>query len=513
MRRLPCLAVSLLAVSLLVGVAAAQDRRAHPGRVLDAGGKPVAGAEVTLLFAPPFGAELGCSDVVRCRSDAEGRFRAELLTGAGYVAWAATEAHQSGVVDVDPARQCELRLDSEPRLRQYRIDGLDAWADAGPFTLHVEIAGVPGLCPDLRMAAGKVELPLLPADRMDGVLLDKNGVAVWPIRGFDTGDGEAVPPPRTIPARVVDDAGRPVAGAVLQQVWSTSVKDELGRFAARTRLVRRAVTDAEGRAQVRVACAKDPFEAGNESLDIHFLASKDGCDGSICGFFDALYLDGKKADAEQQARKQFEFVLRKATPFAGRATGSPATLPHSLVVRATARAAVDTNGWSELPFAVCVPVDREGRFGLPPLPAGAQLLDVLVAPPPPALAADDPFRRSCARSPAAFPIRADADKREISLDLALLDAYDRLGRERFCEVRYEELVAAPVDTTAAMLRDLGLADDADVLAHAAALDRNVTQTAVTAPRPEKWRDENPAAIESILPQIAPVMSRLGYSLD
>ena len=37
---------------------------------------------------------------------------------------------------------------------------------------------------------------------------------------------------------------------------------------------------------------------------------------------------------------------------------------------------------------------------------------------------------------------------------ALLDAYDRLGRERFCEVRYEELVAAPVDTTAAMLRDL-----------------------------------------------------------
>jgi hypothetical protein len=52
-----------------------------------------------------------------------------------------------------------------------------------------------------------------------------------------------------------------------------------------------------------------------------------------------------------------------------------------------------------------------------------------------------------------------------------------------------------------------------VLAHAAALDRNVTHTAVTAPRPGKWRDENPEAIESILPQIAPVMSRLGYALD
>jgi len=95
---------------------------------------------------------------------------------------------------------------------------------------------------------------------------------------------------------------------------------------------------------------------------------------------------------------------------------------------------------------------------------------------------------------------------------ALRDACDRLGWDRFYEVRYEDLVAAPVETTAAMLRFLDLYDDPDVLAHAAALDRNVTHTAVTAPRPDKWRDENPAAVESILPQIAPVMSRLGYAL-
>jgi hypothetical protein len=96
---------------------------------------------------------------------------------------------------------------------------------------------------------------------------------------------------------------------------------------------------------------------------------------------------------------------------------------------------------------------------------------------------------------------------------ALRDSYDRLGWDRFYEVRYEDLVAAPVETAAAMLRHLDLEDDPDVLAHAAALDRNVTHTAVTAPRPGKWRDENPAAIESILPQIAPVMARLGYDLD
>ena len=96
---------------------------------------------------------------------------------------------------------------------------------------------------------------------------------------------------------------------------------------------------------------------------------------------------------------------------------------------------------------------------------------------------------------------------------ALLDATERIGRDRFFQVRYEDLVRSPVETTAAMLAHLDLADDPDVLAHAAALDRNVTQTAVTAPRPEKWRDENPEAVRSILPQIAPVMDRLAYPLD
>jgi hypothetical protein len=94
---------------------------------------------------------------------------------------------------------------------------------------------------------------------------------------------------------------------------------------------------------------------------------------------------------------------------------------------------------------------------------------------------------------------------------SVLDARARIGPERFVNVRYEDLVAAPVETTRALLDGLGLGADPDVLDHAASLDRKVTHTAVTAPRPEKWRDENPAEIESILEMIAPMMARLGYS--
>jgi hypothetical protein len=92
----------------------------------------------------------------------------------------------------------------------------------------------------------------------------------------------------------------------------------------------------------------------------------------------------------------------------------------------------------------------------------------------------------------------------------LLDARDRIGPERFIAVRYEDLVADPVPTTKELLGALELHDDPDVLERAATLHRNVTHTAVTAPKVDKWRHENPGEVESVLDQLAPTMERLGY---
>ncbi|CAN5234519.1 hypothetical protein BH20ACT24_BH20ACT24_15230 [soil metagenome] len=84
--------------------------------------------------------------------------------------------------------------------------------------------------------------------------------------------------------------------------------------------------------------------------------------------------------------------------------------------------------------------------------------------------------------------------------------------ERWIEVAYEQLVQAPREVAERILVDLEVPVDAEVLSFADELSRHVTR-AVTAPRPDKWRDENPIEIERVLPAIAPTMRRLGYEPD
>jgi hypothetical protein len=96
---------------------------------------------------------------------------------------------------------------------------------------------------------------------------------------------------------------------------------------------------------------------------------------------------------------------------------------------------------------------------------------------------------------------------------AVLDAKRMVDTERWIDVRYEDIVDHPVATMENILDRLRLHGDQRVLDHAAQLDRRVTQTAVTPPRRDKWRTENPSEVTSILPQIAPMQQRLGYPAD
>ncbi len=97
----------------------------------------------------------------------------------------------------------------------------------------------------------------------------------------------------------------------------------------------------------------------------------------------------------------------------------------------------------------------------------------------------------------------------VGANQAVLAARTGVEPDRWLDVRYEDLVADPSAVARRLLAGLGLPGD-EVLEWAANLGSHVSRTAITAPRPDKWRDEHPAEIESVLPMLAETMHRLGY---
>jgi hypothetical protein len=100
----------------------------------------------------------------------------------------------------------------------------------------------------------------------------------------------------------------------------------------------------------------------------------------------------------------------------------------------------------------------------------------------------------------------------VSANRAILDARGSVAADRWVELSYEEFVANPYEQTGRLLERLEIPPDGGILEQARSLDRHVTK-AVTQPRPDKWKTENPREIERILPMIEPMMRRLGYEVE
>jgi hypothetical protein len=92
---------------------------------------------------------------------------------------------------------------------------------------------------------------------------------------------------------------------------------------------------------------------------------------------------------------------------------------------------------------------------------------------------------------------------------AILAAKELVAPDRWVDTTYERLTDSPTEETTRLLSRLGLPLDEGVLDQARNLDRSVTK-ATSAPRPDKWREENAEDVERIAPIIAPAMRRLGY---
>jgi hypothetical protein len=92
---------------------------------------------------------------------------------------------------------------------------------------------------------------------------------------------------------------------------------------------------------------------------------------------------------------------------------------------------------------------------------------------------------------------------------AILRGRRELDPVRVVDVAYEDLVAHPSREIERVYGELGLPFADEAAAFAARL-RHTPVNALTSPRPEKWRDENPQEIRRILPLVAETERRLGY---
>jgi Sulfotransferase family len=104
------------------------------------------------------------------------------------------------------------------------------------------------------------------------------------------------------------------------------------------------------------------------------------------------------------------------------------------------------------------------------------------------------------------PLEEVCARQYVACNEAVLDAREAIEPSRWHELSYEELVAAPTEALRSVFESL----DLPVPREADRAARTPTRTTLTAPRPEKWREQNPEAIERILPLVRPVEARLGY---
>ena len=116
------------------------------------------------------------------------------------------------------------------------------------------------------------------------------------------------------------------------------------------------------------------------------------------------------------------------------------------------------------------------------------------------------------RDDTAAPLEVVCAKQWAICNEHALAAAKTIPSERWTEVRYEDLVDDPEPAIGRVMEALELPYEEGVRRRARAIATTPINV-VTPPERGKWRKENLAAIEAILPLVEPTMEALGYPLD
>jgi len=107
------------------------------------------------------------------------------------------------------------------------------------------------------------------------------------------------------------------------------------------------------------------------------------------------------------------------------------------------------------------------------------------------------------------PLEEVCARQYVECNEAIIRAREELDRARMIDVAYEDLVDRPADEIGRIFAQLDLA----VTDAVAGFAESVPETpinALTPPKREKWREQNPEGIRRILPLVAATERRLGY---
>jgi hypothetical protein len=271
----------LFAVLLAVTTLPAQRRQPLLGEVVDGDGKPVAGAEVTLIADDASLVGLHPIDLCTAHSDARGRFVASALVGVRYLALASTPERDGVAAIARPVaglscgQLAVLRLELQGRRRRIDIPLAGEWSAVAGLHVRMSFQHAAGHHVVLPIGKDGIELPPL-ALLAQFSLHDDDGAFLGTIGVPPPGDDQALmPSPMPLAVRVVDDAGAPVAAA------RVTVHD--GSYGA-ARTGRTATTDAQGRCSLLWGGWRDPFDSAPNSFFVTATAPgfAEGASGWTC---------------------------------------------------------------------------------------------------------------------------------------------------------------------------------------------------------------------------------------
>lgn len=361
--------------------ASAQERLATAGRVLDQAGKPVVGATITFVGSvPPLWDRFEPADHVEVVSDAKGRFVVQLLEWGDYDVWAAGPELADGghmvsrVREVRPATGFEISLTKRRAASELVVKRLELWKNVD--AIHVEVALSTNALHRQRVdvVKGVAKLPPRPvglnwlmfAVNADGDIVfaerDRSGVDRI---GFD------VRQPGKIPVRVVDEAGKPIAGATIRgdscrYLWGARSNSVTGTLPiCRWRVLGK--TDANGEVVVTMARLTNSllYQAGM------MMASHPGYRASLGGFCAGVIVDGAGAHGNKPD-KVLPFTLVKAKRWGGQLIGKDGQPLGGVPLQLTGKVLIPLSQNSQTFFdtSLLVTSAADGSFSFDGIPSG-----------------------------------------------------------------------------------------------------------------------------------------------